>query len=111
MTKGQEQAWEREYRSSKMLSPSNVPHADVVRFSRWLKKEGKRAGTPIEVDELTVLDLGSGTGRNSYYFAEQGARAIGFEISDTALALAKKFAAHGELSIDYRKQDIGQSFP
>ena len=109
--KSQEQAWEAEYRSSKMLSPSNVPHAEVVRFSRWLKKEAKRAGAPLETDTLTVLDLGSGTGRNSFYFAEQGATAIGFEFSDTALALAKKFAAHGDLAIDYRKQDIGGPFP
>jgi len=111
MSKSQKQAWENEYRSSQMLSPSNVPHAEVVRFSRWLKKEAKRAGAPLGMEELTVLDLGSGTGRNSFYFAEQGARAIGFEFSDTALVLAKKFAAHGELAIDYRKQDIGQPFP
>lgn len=107
----QQDAWDREYKTQKLLSPSNVPHADVVRFTRWLKKEKKKAGEPLDMEEVSVLDLGSGTGRNSFYFAEQGAKATGFEFSPTALAMAQKIAAHGELTIDYRLQDIGRSFP
>lgn len=107
----QQQAWDREYRSSQMLSPSNVPQADVVRFLRWLKKEQKRAGNPLDMETVRVLDLGSGTGRNSYYFAEQGAQVTGLEFSETALTAARKFAAHGELSIEYQAHDIGELFP
>ena len=33
----QQDAWEREYRAQQLLSPSNVPQADVMRFVRWLK--------------------------------------------------------------------------
>ncbi|MES2225739.1 MAG: class I SAM-dependent methyltransferase [Patescibacteria group bacterium] len=106
-----QEQWDAEYRASQMLSPSNIPQADVVRFTRWLKKEGKRAGRPLEIDEMTVLDLGSGTGRNSFYYAQQGATAIGYELSETALAMAQKFARHGELAIDYRRQDIGAPYP
>jgi SAM-dependent methyltransferase len=109
-SQNQKEGWEREYRSSKMLSPSNVPHADVVRFFRWLKKECKKAGEPLDMDGLRVLDLGSGTGRNSFYLAQQGADVIGFEFSETALTAARKIAAHGDLVIEYRSQNIGAAF-
>ncbi len=106
----QQSAWDREYTAQKLLSPSNVPHADVVRFVRWLKKEHKKKGTPIDMDSVAVLDLGSGTGRNSFYLREQGARVIGLEFSPTALALAQKIARHGDMDIEYRLQDIGTRY-
>ncbi len=109
-SQNQKEGWEREYRSSKMLSPSNVPQADVVRFMRWLKKEHKKIGEPIDMEALNVLDLGSGTGRNSFYFANHGAHVIGFEFSETALTMARKIAAHGDQTIDYRSQNIGAAF-
>lgn len=111
MAKDQEAAWEREYRKPVMLSRKNVPHADVVRFMRDLKKAARRKGEPLDITEWNVLDLGSGTGRNSFYFAEQGAKVTGFEFSDAALAIAKKFARHAELPITYAKQDIGEAYP
>jgi SAM-dependent methyltransferase len=107
----QQSAWEREYKTQQLLSPSNVPHADVMRFVRWLKKEKKREGMRLDLDGMRVLDLGSGTGRNAYYFAEQGAKAIGYEFSSTALEMAKSTAKSGGLDIAYRLQDIGKPFP
>lgn len=107
----QEKAWEREYRTKRMLSPSNIAQADVVRFAKWLKKEKRQEDRLFDFDRLTVLDLGSGTGRNAFYFADRGARAIGYEISDTALSLARSFAEDAGLSIEYRKQDIGSRYP
>ncbi len=94
-----------------MLSPSNIPQADVVRFTRWLKKGAKKSGAPIEIDEMSVLDLGSGTGRNAFYYAQQGATVTGFELSDIALLMAQKFARHGEVNVLYFKQDIGAPYP
>jgi SAM-dependent methyltransferase len=107
----QERAWEREYKTQKMLSPSNVPHADVVRFAKWLKKDYKRRGSTLDFEALSVLDLGSGTGRNAFYFAERGASVTGYEISDTALARAREYAAAEGLSIKYEKRDIGAPYP
>jgi SAM-dependent methyltransferase len=107
----QQEAWESEYRAQQLLSPSNVPHADVMRFVRWLKKQKRRNGERLELEGIRVLDLGSGTGRNAYYFAEEGARAVGYEFSPTALALAKEIARAGNLDIEYRLQDIGTPFP
>ncbi|MDB4992378.1 MAG: SmtA2, SAM-dependent methyltransferase [Parcubacteria group bacterium] len=109
-SQNQKEGWEREYRSSKMLSPSNVPHGDVVRFMRWLKKECKKAGEPLDMDGLRVLDLGSGTGRNSFYMANHGANVTGYEFSETALAMARKTAAHGDQVIEYKNQNIGAAF-
>jgi SAM-dependent methyltransferase len=107
----QEAAWEAEYRKPQMLTRKNVPHADVVRFMRALKKRKKKEGEPIDITEWHVLDLGSGTGRNSFYFAEQGATVTGYEFSDTAISLAERFAKMAELPITYRKQDIGAPYP
>lgn len=82
-----------------------------MRFVRWLKKEWKRNGGRLDLEGMRVLDLGSGTGRNAFYFAQEGAEVIGFEFSATALAIAKKFAQERGLSIDYRLQSIGESYP
>ncbi|KND51186.1 MAG: Alternative oxidase/tellurite resistance protein TehB [Parcubacteria bacterium C7867-001] len=106
----QEKVWEREYRSKKMLSPSNVPHADVVRFAKWYKKRERQIDREFDFDRVTILDLGSGTGRNAFYFAERGAKAIGYEISDTALSYARSFASDAGLSITYEKRSIGEQF-
>jgi SAM-dependent methyltransferase len=107
----QQDAWEREYRARQLLSPSNVPHADVVRFVRWLKKEHKKRGERLEFEGMRVLDLGSGAGRNSLYFAEQGADVTGLEFSPTAITIAKQFAKDSNIRIDYRLQSIGEEYP
>jgi SAM-dependent methyltransferase len=107
----QQDAWDKEYKAQQLLSPSNVPHAEVMRFVKWLKKERKKQGTMLDLEEVRLLDLGSGTGRNSYYFADEGAHAIGFEFSPTAVAMAKDTAVKNGLSIEYRLQDIGNVFP
>lgn len=104
----QENSWEREYRESKFLTKDNKPQADVVRFVKFLKKLEK-----INVEGLSVLDLGSGAGRNSYYFAELGAEVTGYEISDKALEIAREQAGKENFSfpIVYVKQSIGEIFP
>ena len=107
----QDKAWEREYRTKQMLSPSNVPHAEVVRFAKWYKKRRRTENPDFDWEGVTVLDLGSGTGRNAFYFAERGARATGYEVSPTALELARGYANEAGLAIDYRLQDIGAPYP
>ena len=111
MNSKQQDSWEHEYRTQRMLSPSNQPHADVMRFVRYLKKEYRKRGERLELEGLRVLDLGSGTGRNSCYFAKEGGQVVGFEFSPTALAMGKQFAQDGGLAIDYRLQSIGEPYP
>ena len=102
----QEEVWDREYRTSKLLTKENSPQADVVRFAKFLKKE-----EGILLEELKILDLGSGTGRNSFYFAEMGNRVTGLEISKTAIEIAEQNAKEAGLNIEYIKQSIGEKFP
>jgi SAM-dependent methyltransferase len=126
--KPQEEAWDREYRDPRLLIPGNVPHGDVVRFVKWLKKRFRAAeaatGEPRrELYGMGVLDLGSGTGRNSLYFAERGCTVIGYEISSKAIDIARGFAHEAKLdansgagdviegSVAYERRDIGAPYP
>lgn len=101
----QESVWDKEYKSSKLLVKENIPSADVVRFVKFLKKES------IDIENSRVLDLGSGMGRNSFYFSEFGAQVTGLEISKTAVGLAEGNAKNANLNIQYIKQSIGEKFP
>ncbi len=105
----QERAWEKEYRKPQLLSKANEPQGDVVRFYKFYRKT-----LGLQMDGKRCLDLGSGTGRNAYYFAEQGAASVlGLEISDTAIKLAQERAEEagfGKVLI-YKKQDMGLPFP
>lgn len=102
----QEKVWDNEYKKSKLLTKENKPQADVVRFVQYLKREDS-----LEIENLHVLDLGSGTGRNSFYFAELGAQVTGLEISKTAIELAKANMSKSPFDIQYVKQSIGEKFP
>jgi SAM-dependent methyltransferase len=101
----QESVWDKEYKSSKLLVKENIPSADVVRFVKFLKRES------INLENSQVLDLGSGMGRNSFYFSEFGAQVTGLEISKTAIGIAEGNAKNASLDIQYIKQSIGVKFP
>ncbi len=107
----QEKIWEKEYRTQKLVTLGEKPGADFLDFLRFLRREQK-----IEIAGLNALDLGSGTGKNSQHLAELGASGVGYEISDTALALARERAARTALgdsigSVTYEKRDIGVKYP
>ncbi len=114
--RSQEKAWDSEYLAPRLLSRDSRPHADVVRFYKWLKKKwrAESAHTGKEskcIEECTVLDLGSGTGRNALYFALLGARVIGYELSSQAIKLAKENTHEADVNIIFQEQDIGTSYP
>lgn len=101
-------AWEREYQNPKLLITENEkPHAELVKFLKWLKKEKKIGG----ISGWQVLDLGSGTGRNANFLAEKGAQVTGFEYSKTAVEMAKARAGDLGLKVNYQQQDIGEKYP
>lgn len=102
----QESVWDREYRNSKFLTKENKPQSDVVRFVQFLRKDQK-----LVPEALKVLDLGSGAGRNSFYFAEMGNIVTGLEISKTAVSIANQYAKDAGINISYVKQSIGEKFP
>lgn len=99
-------AWENEYQSPQLLTKGDKPQNDVLRFFKFLKKE---AGLILE--NLNVLDLGCGTGRNANYLASLGNKVKGLEISSTALELAKDRARETGVEVDYQLGDIGAQYP
>ncbi|MBU1557837.1 class I SAM-dependent methyltransferase [Patescibacteria group bacterium] len=102
----QENIWEKEYKKPKLVTGHDKPQAFFVKFIKYLRKEKN-----IKSKGLNVLDLGSGTGRNTIYLAQNGAQVVGMEISDTAITLAQKRTRHLELDIKYLKQSIGSTYP
>jgi len=110
----QEHIWENEYRNPKLVTKHDEPQQAVKDFFKFLKKQAKKAGARQvdgEIQPLTVLDLGCGTGRNSNYLADQGHTVTGIEISETALKLAKERAEEKSLTVTYIKGSIGTPFP
>jgi SAM-dependent methyltransferase len=101
----QELAWEREYKNPKLVSKKDNPQADTLRFFKFLKKERK-----FLLDDLKVLDLGCGTGRNSNYLASLDNNVVGIEFSKSALNLAKERAKLKGLNVDYRLGSIGRKY-
>ncbi len=100
----QDMTWEREYRNPLLVTKSEEPQKDTLRFLKWLKKEQN-----VILENLSVLDLGCGTGRNSNYIAGLGNNVTGFEVSTTALDLART-RGRG-LSVSYQHQNIGAAYP
>src|SRR4051794_11413283 len=102
----QTKAWEKEYQNPKLVSNSNEPQLDFKHFIKWLRKTRK-----VELDGLRVLDLGSGTGKNSIFLAERGSIVTGMEISSTAIKLAGERAEEAGVEIKFLKASIGSKFP
>jgi ubiquinone/menaquinone biosynthesis C-methylase UbiE len=98
----QHEAWETEYRKMRMITGSADPQKDVLRYFKYLRKEKK-----YTLRGKTVLDLGSGTGRNSNYLAGLGNEVYGIECSETAVSIAKKRALDHGLSVTYSLGSFG----
>jgi len=97
-------AWNREYEHSTFLTKDQKPQSDVLRALKYLKKAG------VPVFDLTVLDLGSGAGRNSNYLAKKGNIVTGIEISDAAVAIAREHATKERLEVTFIEGDIGAKY-
>lgn len=100
--------WENEYQDPKLVTRKPEPQNDTLRFFKYLRKEEK-----IELKNLKILDLGSGTGRNSNYLAKLGNLVVGLEISDTAVNIAEKRARQMNIeeNVKYLRQSIGSNYP
>jgi ubiquinone/menaquinone biosynthesis C-methylase UbiE len=102
----QEKNWEKEYKDSLFVTKKAEPQSDALRFFKFAKKYFEK-----EFVGMKVLDLGSGTGRNSNYLAALGADVFGMEISSTAMEISRKRAEELELQTKYFHQSIGEKFP
>jgi len=59
-----------------------------------------RAG---ELNNGSVLDVGSGTGENALYLAEKGFAVTGVDLTNRAIAAARAKAAERKLKVDFRE--------
>jgi ubiquinone/menaquinone biosynthesis C-methylase UbiE len=99
--------WDREYNKNLLVTGSTEPQADFKRFLKYLKRE-----TDFAMDTIKVLDLGSGTGKNSIYLAEEtGASAVGIEIAPTAVKIAKERAKEAVVEATFIEQSFGTRLP
>lgn len=69
-----------------------------------LKKHLSEVG--ISFKELSVLDLGTGTGTSALYCAKEGAKCVGVEVSKTAIDIAFKNAQTLGLDVEFIVGDI-----
>jgi len=102
----QKNIWEKEYKNPKLVTKFNEPQPFVRKFAKYIRKE-----RPWSFEDLHVLDLGSGVGRNSNYFAEKGAHVVGIEISSTAVHLAKMRSDEQGLDVHYICGNFGGKLP
>jgi len=101
----QQSIWEKEYQKPKLVTGGDEPLKDVRNFLKFLRKKG------IERNNLKILDLGSGSGKNSNYLAELGNEVVGLEISKTAIKIAKDNATVKDVEVQYINQNIGEKYP
>ena len=101
-----EQAWNKEYKDSKLITKSVQPQKDFFRFLAWMKKNNNMD----LYDNITVLDLGCGVGRNGFYMADQyDAKVFAWDYSAAAIKKGKGLFQHKNLKLE--KRDMTKAFP
>lgn len=98
--------WEREYRKPQLITQFLQPQAFVLRFLKFLKKQHS-----VDLAEMRILDIGSGTGRNANYLAERCKEVTGIEISTTAITSARAHAKESGVDVNYIQQSMGERYP
>lgn len=102
----QKKIWEKEYRNPKLVTRHDKPQSFFLSFLKYLKKEEE-----VDLKNLKVLDLGSGTGRNANYLAKKGTQVVGMEISDIAIGLARERTKDLGADVKYLNHNIGLKYP
>ncbi|MES2014617.1 MAG: class I SAM-dependent methyltransferase [Patescibacteria group bacterium] len=94
----QKEFWNKEYgrmtrtgRVAPHLALSAEHSEDLEKFTRFLIRESGKKFLNVTAQ---ALDIGCGNGRNLIYLAREfGMRGVGYDISETGIALAKKSAS------------------
>lgn len=101
------QRWDRVY--SEQFMTMWYPNEDIIRFcARLIQKKLTHDRVQVKKRVDRVLDLGCGNGRHAIYFAREGFRASGVDVSAQAIDWAKDWANREGLDIDFRVAAIEQ---
>jgi len=99
------QRWDEVY--SQKFMTMWYPNEDIIRFcARLIQKKLTPDRYAVHRTVDRVLDLGCGNGRHAMYFARQGFKASGIDVSPQAIAWATDWAAREQLDVDFRVSDI-----
>lgn len=100
-----DQGWDKVY--SKGFMTMWYPNEDIVRFcSRLVQKQLTHDRFDVKRKVERVLDLGCGNGRHAIYFARQGFKCAGVDVSVQAIEWARDWARRESLEVDFRVGDI-----
>jgi len=82
--------WDKEYKDPSLFLLSEEVSGDLVKFTRWVKKE---YGDDVLRPDITVLDAGCGNGRNLLWLnREFRVNGVGFDISAEGITQANATA-------------------
>ncbi len=96
--------WNEEYKEAGHFALSETQSEDLEKFTRWLSRE---YGNSVLNVMTTVLDLGTGNGRNLCWLAETfGVRGVGYDVSTEAIKQARKRAEIGSLPLTFEARSI-----
>jgi ubiquinone/menaquinone biosynthesis C-methylase UbiE len=96
--------WNEEYKVEGHFTLSQKQSEDLEKFTRWLIRE---YGNSVLNVTASVLDLGTGNGRNLAWLAETfKVRGIGYDISTEAIKQAKQRAMTEGLPLSYESRSI-----
>jgi ubiquinone/menaquinone biosynthesis C-methylase UbiE len=96
--------WNEEYKEAGHFALSENQSEDLEKFTRWLRRE---YGDSVLNVTASVLDLGTGNGRNLCWLSKTfGVRGIGYDISTEAVKQAKTRAAHEGLPLTFEARSI-----
>lgn len=97
--------WDRVY--SEQCMTMWYPNEDIIRFcASLIQKKLTNEKYDVKRKVERVLDLGCGNGRHAIYFARQGMKAHGIDISEQAIDWASGWAKNEGLDVDFRVGDI-----
>jgi len=97
--------WNHEYKEAEHFALSETESEDLAKFTRWLHRE---YGDSILNVTASVLDLGTGNGRNLCWLAETfGVHGVGYDISSEAIKQARLRAERNKLPLTFEARSIG----